>query len=437
MFILNKIIFEGLNTIKQRLKIIQIFPKKVWKFVYLGLLIFSFLGIVSCTNLSSFSPSTQLQGNLFIWHSLENEISQLLDKVCQEFQKLNPDVTIQSIYIPKEQIIPHFIEQSQKGFGASVLIDATQSLPELIQAKRLQVINETDLDEKIYYPHNLNQVRYQGKIYGIPLGSHTKVLCYNQAKLNTTNDPILRSPPTTLDELTKRAIKGYSVGLVSSFEDTFWGISNFGGSLLDSQGNLKPQLAAWSQWLTWLKKAGTQQNFILLRGDSSVLNKAFIEEKLTYYVCNATEIAGFKNVLKDNFKIALLPNKNPFHAAPLLYTKAFMINRSASDNEKQLALALGRFLSNPEHQLQGVVKTQSFIPTNRHVVLDKTLLPIESILLQQAQTAISFSLEVVAKLLPTFEPAEQIYQSAIAGDISTEEAAQQLTTLIEQSHSER
>ncbi len=432
MFVCKQVFCRCLTIIKQALKIMQSFPKKVWKFLYLGLLVFSLLGIVSCTEPSSFATSNQLQGNLFIWHSLENEIALLLDKAFQEFQQLNPKVTIQSIYIPKERIISHFIEQSQKGFGASVLIDATRSLPELIETKRLQLINESDLDKSIYYPANINQVRYQGKIYGIPLGSHTRVLCYNQAKLNATNDPILRSPPTTLDELIKRAIKGYSVGLISSFEDTFWGISNFGGSFLDSQGNLKPQLEAWSQWLTWLKQAGTQQNFILVRGDRGVLNKAFTEEKLTYYVCNATEIAGLKIALKDKLKIALLPNRNSFHAEPLLYTKIFMINRSASDNEKQLALVLGKFLSNPEHQLQGIVQTQSFIPTNRHVILDKNLLPIESVLLQQAQTSVSFSLDVFAKLLPTFEPAEKLYQSAIAGDITTEQAAQQLTTLIEQ-----
>lgn len=436
MSILVKEFFDFLNIIFQQVfKIIFLLPKKVRKICYLGLLIFSLLGIISCDDQLSFSASKRLQGDLFIWHSLEDEIAQLINTAFQEFQHLNPDVTIQSIYIPKERIISHFIEQSAKGFGASVLIDATQSLPELIQAKRLQAINETDLDENIYYPANLNQVRYQGSMYGIPLGSHTRVLCYNQAKLNITNDPILSSPPTTLDELIKRAIKGYSVGLMSSFEDTFWGMGNFGASFLDPQGKLKPQVETWSQWLGWLKNASTQQNMVLLRGDRAVLSQAFIQGKLTYYVCNSSEIANFKQALKDNLRVALLPKEKPFHAQPLLYTKVFMINRSASANEKQLALALGKFLSNPEHQLQGIVQTQSFIPTNRHVVLDNILLPIESVLLRQAKTAVSFPLDVLTKLLPTFEPAEQLYQAAIAGDITTEDAAKQLNALITQSNS--
>jgi hypothetical protein len=128
--------------------------------------------------------------------------------------------------------------------------------------------------------------------------------------------------------------------------------------------------------------------------------------------------------------VAILPGQGSFQATPLLYTAAMMINRSASPNEQKLVLALGHFLGNPEQQLQGVVQTQSFIPINRQVFLDRNLLQRESVLLEQAKRAVSMSLDDVKKLLLIFKQAEPLYQAAISGEIAPEVAVRQLTLLI-------
>jgi ABC-type glycerol-3-phosphate transport system substrate-binding protein len=384
-----------------------------------------------CTNYQSDQIPEQLQGNLLVWHSLEGkgELTKIVANGFDEFEQLNPQVNVISEVLSQKKFLARFVQQSQSGLGPSAIIIFAKYIPQLVKAGYLQPIDPNNIDLSIYFPPTLNQIRYQDQIYGVPLRSQLHALCYNEKKLQNTEDPLLSQPPTTLEGLIKRAQKGYSVGMVSSFEDTLWGMGIFGASLWNDQGEIQPQFKGWGEWIEWLKYASIQPNFILNR-EQSLLHNAFAQGDLTYYVCNSSEIVDLKNSLKDNLKVALLPQSPENKASPLLYTKVMVFNRSNSDNENHLGLVLAKFLTNPEQQIQGIVETQSFIPTNRHVTLEGNLLPIESVLLKQSQTAIAIPLDNVEQLLTIFENGESIYQQAIAGEITSEDAVKQLMLLI-------
>lgn len=386
--------------------------------------------LLKACDTNSFNTSIKsLQGNLLIWHSIEGKVAELITTAVENFTLLNPQtkILIQSILPNENPSI--FIEKSQAGFGSSALIIQAKDQIELIKKRLINPIDPKIIDTSIYFPSTLNQVRYQGQIYGIPLGSITKVLCYNQAKLNTTNDPILSNPPTTLDGLIQRAIKGYSVGLVSTFEDTFWGMGAFGGKLFNELGEIQPNLEGLVKWIDWLKNASLQPNIIFSR-DRSILHNAFAEGKLAYYVCNSTEIIDFTQSLEDNFRIALLPQGEGGNATPLLNTTIMVLNHSNTDNENLIGLALAKFITNPEQQLAGVIQTQSFIPTNRDVNPNVKLLPIESVLLKQTKSAVAIPLDKLEQILPVFEQGETLYQQAYVGEISTTQVAEKLIFLL-------
>jgi ABC-type glycerol-3-phosphate transport system substrate-binding protein len=374
--------------------------------------------------------SEQRQGTLLVWYPEEGNLTEVVGLGLQEFEKLNPQVTILEQAITIDEIPERFFKQSQSGLGASVILIFSRNIPRLVSQGVLEEIDQNNLDLSIYYPPTLKQVSYQGKIYGIPLGSRTNVLCYNQKKLQVSPDPLLKQPPTSLGGLVERARKGYSVGMVSSFEDTFWGMAIFGGYLWDDQGRLQPRLDGWAKWLEWLKFASSQPNFILNR-QRELLHDAFARGRLTYYVCNSVEIADLKNSLQDDLRVALLPQETQGKAAPILYTRVMVFNRNNSDNENSLGLALGKFLTNPEQQLQAIIQTESFIPTNRRVQIEGNLLPIESVLLQQSQNAVAVPLDDWEKLNKILEEGEFWYERAIAGEISSSTAAQKLTLYIQ------
>jgi len=139
----------------------------------------------------------------------------------------------------------------------------------------------------------------------------------------------------------------------------------------------------------------------------------------------------FTESLGDNFRIALLPQGEGGKATPLIYTKVMVLNHSNTDNENLLALAFAKFITNPEQQLAGIIKTQSFIPTNRNVNPNVILLPIESVLLKQAESAVAIPLNNLQQILKIFEIGEILYQKALVGEISTEKATEELMLFID------
>ncbi len=404
--------------------------KKIFSFLYYFIISISLILLIKIALSNQVNISTKLQGNLLIWHSTEGKVANMFITAVEQFKQLNPEVNILLQSIPQQKNPSLFIEKSETGFGSSALIIEAKNLIELLKKRLINPIDSELIDTSIYSPLTLTQVRYQGKIYGIPLGSNTRVLCYNKAKLNATNDPILSTPPTDLDGLIQRAIKGYTVGLVSSFEDTFWGMGSFGGRLFNELDLLAPNLDGWVKWLDWLKNASLQPN-VIFSHDRTILHNAFNNGKLAYYVCESTEILDFTETLGDNFRIALLPQGEGGKATPLIYTKVIVLNHSNTDNENRLALAFAKFITNPEQQLAGIIKTQSFIPTNRNVNPNVILLPIESVLLKQVESAVAIPLNNLQQILKVFEIGEILYQKALVGEISTEKAAEELMLSID------
>ncbi|GFE69138.1 ABC transporter substrate-binding protein [Chroococcus sp. FPU101] len=375
----------------------------------------------------------QLQGQLLIWHPFQGDLATIFLNGLQKFQQLNPSVVLIAEYVPQNEISSRLIAQAKNGLGASLIIDYARQMLEMIEAEYIQLINEGTIDLSTYFAPTLTQVRYQGQIYGVPLNSQIRVLCYNQAKIKqaSSSDQTLSQPPTRLEELIERSQKGYSVGLVSAFEDTFWGMGIFRAQFFDSQGLIKPQLEGWAKWLEWLKQANTQPNFILTRS-RDILHKAFAQGKLTYYICNSSEIADLKNNLKDNLRVAPLPTEPERRATPILYTRVMILNRSASPDETHLALELTKFMTNPEQQIQGIVQSQSFIPTNQSVKINEDLFPTEKVLLEQAKTSVAIPLDELNRIMPVFEEGERLYQRVLAGNLDSSEAAKQLSEIVNQ-----
>lgn len=436
------------------------------------------LSLTACSTIVWQSPPTEpqhVQGRLLIWHPFENTNAQIFKDALTEYERVHAGVQIISEYIPQAELSARFTKQFQAGLGPDLMVNFASEIPALIRAETLQELDQTAIPLSSYIPQVLTQVRYQGGLYGVPLNSQLRVLCYNRAIVersaassrtqeavsgradqqeqtkaqnasnvtNATNatdvtdgidaiDPInppLTAPPTTLQELIQRARSGYSVGLVSTFIDTFWGIQIFGGKL--DANHWVPFLKGWSEWLSWLKQAANEPN-VVLGQQRFVLHDAFLQGRLAYYVCDSTEIADFRQALKDSFAVARLPGEPDRPAGPLLYTRALLLSRNASPTQTKLAYQLAQFLTNPEQQVKSVVQSQDFLPVNPAVTINRHILPIESVLLDQAKTSVSISLDNLGKIEPIIDQGELLFRQAIIGDITPAEADIQLTQAVNQ-----
>ena len=378
------------------------------------------------------NTENRLSGTIVFWQSFpqryftDSLISQYQEVFAEEignFTELYPEVKIITEFKEEKHLVEELERELEKGLGPDLIYAQFNYILPLIKAKALLPLDKDSIDLLEFRFEALDQFFYQEKMYGVPIDLTTQVLCYNKTKV--------KEIPETLSELINQARKGYSVGMLSSFEDTFWGTQIFGGQLLDAQGRvILDQGWGWVRWMEWLKNARSEPD-ILLNQDPFVLQNAFIEEDLAYSVCWSSQIPLLRESLgSDKFGVALLPREGNQLAGPPLIVDGLLFGSASSANQNQIALRLAQFLANTQQQIALAAKLRSFIPANRNAILETRLFPIQGILQKQSLTAITFSLDQTEKINAIINYGKNFYTRVMTGEISPEQAARQLTQTI-------
>ncbi len=387
---------------------------------FFGILLLTIALLLSACRTSSPETEEQLQGRLLLWHFFDHKGTELFDDILDKYTQLHPKVTIVSEYVPAAQISEQFIQQAESGLGPDLMISISYELPLLIEAGILQQLNDYNLDLSIYLPVAIEDISYQNKFYGLPFTLITQVLCYNTKKVT--------QPPTTLSGLIEEAQAGRGVGLTSNFFATFWGVQIFGGKQFDAQGRMILDRGGFAEWLEWLKQAQNEPDLILSE-DQSSLRKAFVEEKLAYYVCQSNEIDNLKAALGEGkLGVALLPGEADRPAGPILEGRALVFNRASSPAGMKLALDLAQFLTNVEQQTRIVLETEAVISVNNQVRIDQRLSPITAVLLAQSKTSVADPLDYHLLAEKTYRKYGNLfYKRVLEGEMEASEAAAELS----------
>ena len=379
-----------------------------------------------------------LQGQILLWVELPStetatqggSIQQVVQSNLEDFNKLYPQVKVFVKTFPFRQIQAPLQDQIQRGAGPDLLsMQANSKLIDIINAKLLRTLDKTDLKASQFRTEALKNIRYQDKIYGLPLFLTTQVLCYNKTKVETL--------PNTLEDLIQQARQGYSVGLMSGFLETYWGVGSFGGISVGNSDNFNDQQwRAWSQWLQWLKEAQNEPNFIL-SDNISTLQQAFLNGQLAYLGCRSDWLSDFSQVLdKDTLGITLLPKEKANQlASPILETGIIAFNRASSTQQYQLALKLAQFLTNTEQQKR-IEAAIPFIPSNKLVTINPQLFPIRATLLKQSKSALAISLDDMKPTEAVVKRGDELYQQVLAGEISPNKAETEIKAIIQQKFGE-
>ncbi|MBX2865963.1 MAG: extracellular solute-binding protein, partial [Leptolyngbyaceae cyanobacterium MAG.088] len=344
--------------------------------------------LTACSSQLNIQPETgqnnSLQGQILLWVELpstgtENQadsIQQVVQSNLEDFNKLYPQIKVFVETFPFRQIQGPLQAQIHRGAGPDLLsVRANPELIETIKAGLLRTLDETDLNASQFRAEALKNIRYQDKIYGLPLFLTTQVLCYNKTKVKTL--------PETLSDLIQQARQGYSVGLMSGFLETYWGVGSFGGTSIENRDNAQ-QWRAWSQWLRWLKEAQNEPNFIL-SDNVSTLRQTFLSGQLAYLGCRSDWLSDFSQTLdKDTLGVTLLPGQPNQPASPIMETGIIAFNQASSTQQHQLALKLAQFLTNAEQQKR-IEAAIPFIPSNKLVTINPQLFPIRATLQAQSK----------------------------------------------------
>jgi arabinogalactan oligomer / maltooligosaccharide transport system substrate-binding protein len=423
------------NSIVMKIK--SLISPKLWAFFLVAILF-----LAACSNSiesqtkkerSSFqnqdinqnSASKQFSGNILLWHDETINEAQAQQTV-RNYQQINPDVNIIVEIVRKEELLKRFLQQFRAGLSPNILLVDYDLMFEFIRVNSLMAIDPKIINLGDILPTALTQVTYQDKVYGIPGAIFTQVLCYNKNKVNKNQ------LPQNLDDILSQAKAGYTFGIPSSFQDTFWGIQIFGGEIFDNQGRFSLKSGSWAAWMTWLQLAKTIPN-VILSSSIVALEKSFIEGNLDYFVCDASSIFNLKKALvKDNLGVTILPGQPEHPAGPLLYSKVLVIPNNFSSRQTAITLNFARFITNKQQQQRGAMDIGSFIPPNKTIRLDRRLFPIQATLEEQARNAVAIPLRDIPQAEIIFPIGETLYQQILEGTISPKEGGEQLLQLSRQ-----
>ena len=384
--------------------------------LYLLIILSFMLSLMGCNNRPA--PEGELKGRILLWHGWPKRETAALSELLDQFRAIHPEVLIIETAVPAEALRSQFEQRAALGLEPDILIGPSDWVRPLSEAGLIRdLTNQPGLETYLYRAPALETLRYQGKLYGLPLALDTTALYYNTS--------LVTEPAETLDEWLNQARDGLPIALNTQFEAAFWGIQAFGGQLWDdSQQQVVLNQGGFANWLGWLKIAQDEPN-IFLDSDDTVLYDLFKRGEVAYYVGSSAALPALQAALGQNkVGVAPLPSGPNGPSGPFLRTEAMFFNNVSSDEQFQLTLQLAQFLSRTEQQRE-LARRIGKLPVNPQVRLDERVYPALAGFLAQTRTAIPRpNLPAMDKIAILGNDA---YIQALAGVVAVQEVANRVT----------
>lgn len=135
------------------------------------------------------------------------------------FEKANPGITVKYVDIPYDSLLQKLTTSAAGGSLPDLVRSDIGWVPQLAQLGVLTSLSDSMSDyrtlSKAVYPGTLSTNKYNGKYYGLPLDTNTRVLITSQKALDAAG---MSQPPATFDDLKQMAAKLKGTG-VSVFAD--------------------------------------------------------------------------------------------------------------------------------------------------------------------------------------------------------------------------
>lgn len=145
------------------------------------------------------------------WHAYGTdgpEVKALTTDVIPAFEKAHPDITVKAVAFPYDQLQQKLLTSAAGGTLPCLVRSDIIWVPQLAKLGAIVNLEDTMKDfsslAATTYPGALDTNLYNGKHYGLPLDTNTRVLMYNDATLKKAG---VANPPKTFDELRALAAK--------------------------------------------------------------------------------------------------------------------------------------------------------------------------------------------------------------------------------------
>ncbi len=310
-----------------------------------------------------------LTGEVTLWHSYGSGGGETgaLNTVLDAVRAANPDLTINVVEQPFDQIFNKWRTDVAAGEGADMFIAPNDSLGQDAREGSL-----LDLDAYLngnpaldgYHPVAIDgsKVDIDGagaKFYMVPESLKAVALWYDKSALPT--------PPTTSDELLAGVKDGsIKIGINQGVYHQFGWTGAFGGQLLDDTGKCVADQGGFADafaYLKSLKDAGATLNT-----DGNALKTDFQTGKLNAIIDGPWQTADFRTALGDNLAVVPIPAGPSGPANPFTGTDGWYINPNLDEAQAELAVNVALALTSAASE-QVFVDDAGHVPANPAVAI--------------------------------------------------------------------
>ncbi|MBL4635749.1 MAG: extracellular solute-binding protein [Kofleriaceae bacterium] len=276
-----------------------------------------------------------------LWHSYRDAEQKALEQVVETFNAAHQDVRIQALAQSYESYASKLTTAIPRDNGPDLFIYAHERIGGWAEAGLISAL-DADLDEgelDAFFPETIEPLRYQDKLYALPLAFKSLVLYYNKA--------LVQTPPTTTDELVAMADKLAAdkiYALAYQHENFYFHAPwhfGFGAVLFTEDGQLAIDSEASLQALAFVKDLQAS-GYIPQEPTGAVITQLFNEGDAAM-VINGPWFLGEISPELD-FGIASIPivSATGLPASPFLTDEAVFI--SAETRKRDASLLVARYL---------------------------------------------------------------------------------------------
>ena len=372
------------------------------------------------------SERCAFSGSIDLWHGWPQEREEVLHQIGENFTAFCPDATILFTPIQAEELQSRYEEAVRAGAGPDLLLISSESATQLASADLVSNISELIEPSFLqrYVPTVPDTMRYEGKLFGLPIVVDTLVLYYNA--------DMVEEPPIDLGDLLSQVGPERPIAFAyTPYRSIQWGASAFGGRLFNTDGALALEDGGFVEWLEWLREAKNQPGVMLTRRGDDALEQ-FASGNAAYYVGSQNALRTlWQRLGAEKVRVAHLPGGPEGSSGPVLDVDGLMLNPISPNDETAVAIAFAKFATETENQ--ALLMTEAdVVPANANIENISTAYPAIAGFMEQAKTAIIPPNRIETNTI--FRLGDTIYENVLEHDADPSTILHEFTTFITTVH---
>ena len=361
-----------------------------------------------------------LSGKLALWHGWTGaEADTLNNTVIPAWKTANPNVEVEALAVPFDQLKNKFSTDTATGGGPDLLIGPADWVGELATGELIKALDDmatSDITDA-FLPATIDQLKFDGKLYGLPESFECVALYYN-------TDLVKTAPKDTNEVYSVSAGMAsgtYGLALLSNFYHPAGFLFGFGGQLFDDQKKCILNSPETVNFLTWLGNFTTKPG-LFQQNDDAAISSLFKSGKAGMVVNGPWALGDYTGALgADKVAVAPIPlisESNNGPAKPFLGLKQMMMNNNIEGDQATLAFEFMKFFTGPE-SAGPLAEKNGHLPANKSIDISGN--EIAQAFVKQAETATPTP--TIPEMGQVWDPAGAMITAVLAGDQTPEEAA--------------